>query len=521
LEADGDILVADAGSFGSTPGAVIRVDPVSGAQTTVSSGGSFEGLEGVALEADGDILVSSSGLGSGGPSAVIRIDPVTGAQTTVSTGGDFADPRGIALEADGDILVADQIAEAVFRVDPVSGAQTTVSSGGSFVSPLGVALEADGDILVADASAFNGQGAVFRVDPVSGAQTTVSTGGSLRGPRGLAVVPPPNALPVANDDTYTTAEDTPLRVAAPGVLGNDSDADGETLAATQVSAPAHGTLALNADGGFTYTPAVDFNGRDSFSYRAGDGTADSGAATVTITVNPAAPPPPPSRSPAAAAVMRLQAPAVLVFGRSGSQARCRMRTGRIRSCRVRLRLGRRVLAHGRAASTQRRRRSLTVTLELTRFGQALLARRVGGVRLRMHARGATTGGTRTAAVRKRALLGVEHFRTPAGSWTPNQATLTARGRSFVRSLRGKLIAVARLRCDGHDADVRAGTNTTSPLSRARAAMFCAALRRLGIRSQPTVAGHGDSQPIASNTVKSGRAKNRRVEVTITHRPRRP
>ena len=515
VEADGDIVVADAGSVGTTPGAVIRVDPASGAQTTVSSAGLFECLAGMALEADGDILLTDLGPSCGGPRALFRVDPGTGAQTTVSSGGSLAFPFGVAVEDDGDILVADQVATSVIRVDPASGAQTTLSSGGSFVSPIALALEAEGDIVVADVSAFNGDGAVFRLDPVSGAQTTVSTGDSIRGPTGIAVV---NALPAAEDDAYTTAQDTPLRVAAPGVLRNDSDADGDALAAARVSGPAHGTLTLNRDGAFIYTPAAGFHGRDSFSYRASDGTADSGAATVTITVNPAAAPPPP---PPPSAVMRLRAPDLSVFGRSGSRARCRMRTGRIRTCSVRVRLGRRVLARGRAPRTQAPRRSLTVRLELTRSGRALLARRLGGVRVRMHASGATTGGKRTATARTRALLRVERFRTPARSWIPNQAELTARGRRFVRSLRGKLIAVARLRCDGHDANVRATSHTTSRLSRARAALFCDALKRLGIRSRPTLAGHGDSRPIAPNTDKAGRAKNRRVEITITHRPRRP
>ena len=52
-----------------------------------------------------------------------------------------------------------------------------------------------------------------------------------------------------------------------------------------VSGPAHGTLTLNADGSFTYTPAANFNGTDSFTYRANDGSADCNVATVTITVN--------------------------------------------------------------------------------------------------------------------------------------------------------------------------------------------------------------------------------------------
>ena len=219
--------------------------------------------------------------------------------------------------------------------------------------------------------------------------------------------------------------------------------------------------------------------------------------------------------------MRLTAPSLSVFGRAGSQARCRMRTGRIRSCTVRLLVGGRVIARGRAASEGAGRRGLTVTLKLTAFGRTLLERRLGGVRTRMRARGATTGGARTAAAHTRAILRVERFTTPAGSWIPDRATLTARGRSFVRGLRGKLIAVASLRCDGHDANVRGTSLTTSRLSLARATVMCAALRTLGVRSRPQLAGHGDSDPIASNATRSGRAKNRRVEVTITHRPRRP
>jgi hypothetical protein len=207
-----------------------------------------------------------------------------------------------------------------------------------------------------------------------------------------------------------------------------------------------------------------------------------------------------------------------VFGRSGSEARCRMRVGRIRSCTVRLLAGRQVVAQGSRRS--RAARSLTVRLRLTAGGRALLARRLGGVRTRVRASGATSGGARRASARTRALLQVERFTTPPGSWVPDEATLTPRGERFLRSLRGKLIAVAGLRCEGHEADVRPDTATSSPLSRARAAAFCAALRELGARARPRLAGHGDAEPIASNTSASGRAENRRVEVTVTHRPQR-
>jgi len=82
-------------------------------------------------------------------------------------------------------------------------------------------------------------------------------------------------------------------VPAPGVLGNDSDADGDpvSVAAASVTAPAHGTAAVNADGSFTYTPAANFNGADTVTYQASDGAALSGTATVTVTVTPVNDPP--------------------------------------------------------------------------------------------------------------------------------------------------------------------------------------------------------------------------------------
>jgi VCBS repeat-containing protein len=96
-----------------------------------------------------------------------------------------------------------------------------------------------------------------------------------------------NQAPAAAGDAYGTAEDTALTVAAPGVLANDSDLDGDSLSAVAGSGPSHGTLGLNSDGSFTYSPAADFNGSDSFTYRASDGAQESDLATVTITVTAA------------------------------------------------------------------------------------------------------------------------------------------------------------------------------------------------------------------------------------------
>src|SRR5206468_1196198 len=99
-------------------------------------------------------------------------------------------------------------------------------------------------------------------------------------------VRPVNDAPSAANDAYTLDEDTPLTVAARGVLGNDADVDGDPLSAALVAGPVHGTLTLNADGSFAYTPAANYNGSDSFPLRASRRSPASNVATVSLTVRP-------------------------------------------------------------------------------------------------------------------------------------------------------------------------------------------------------------------------------------------
>jgi hypothetical protein len=88
--------------------------------------------------------------------------------------------------------------------------------------------------------------------------------------------------PVANADSYSFVPNATLTVSAPGVLGNDSDPLGSNLVANLVSGAAHGSVTLNANGSFTYVPATNFHGNDSFAYQAYDGLNTSTSATVTI-----------------------------------------------------------------------------------------------------------------------------------------------------------------------------------------------------------------------------------------------
>jgi len=97
--------------------------------------------------------------------------------------------------------------------------------------------------------------------------------------------------PTALGDPYSTDEDTPLNVAAPGVLSNDDDPFGGTLTAALVTSTSNGDLILNSNGSFTYDPDADWNGTDTFTYQASAGAEPSEIATVTITVNAVNDPP--------------------------------------------------------------------------------------------------------------------------------------------------------------------------------------------------------------------------------------
>jgi hypothetical protein len=92
-------------------------------------------------------------------------------------------------------------------------------------------------------------------------------------------------VPVAMDDEFSLpVGGMSLSVAAPGVLANDSDGDGEPLAAVLVDAAIHGTVELSADGAFVYARPATFTGVDRFTYRVWDGAQYSATAEVLIHV---------------------------------------------------------------------------------------------------------------------------------------------------------------------------------------------------------------------------------------------
>jgi hypothetical protein len=92
------------------------------------------------------------------------------------------------------------------------------------------------------------------------------------------------APPVAGDDTYTATEDTPLEVAAPGLLENDVEPDGDPMVVQEYTQPAHGTVVVQPDGSFAFTPDPNACGADGFTYVVSDGLDGSDEGAVSLEV---------------------------------------------------------------------------------------------------------------------------------------------------------------------------------------------------------------------------------------------
>jgi len=230
--AAGDLLVTD-----SQAKLLAAIDPVTGDQAIVSSGGNFIGPRGVAIESSGTVLVldgGTSGGNGGSPGPLIRVNPADGSQTVVVPASSLHFPIGVAVEPNGNILVGDgpgglsrfssagtfqntfsggnlhmtagvtvapdgqiYVSDAAFfmggissvvQIDPVSGNQTVVSSGGNLKLPLGITRQHNGVLLIAEAGQLAGQpNSVISIDPATGVQTVLSSSGDLHAPTGVAL----------------------------------------------------------------------------------------------------------------------------------------------------------------------------------------------------------------------------------------------------------------------------------------------------------------------------------------------
>ena len=259
-----------------------------------------------AADVDGDVLATRIIAGPTSGTAVVDID----GSIAYSPGADFSGAESITLEVcDPTTCVSKVVSFTVTGVnDPpiVPGPGPLVTAEETMISfdPLAGAFDPEGGAVSLDSfdavSANGGSIAVGSLeftpaldfvgvdtftytvaDPDGGTATVTVT----------VTVTGENDNPVAVDDGHAATEDTALVVAAPGVLANDTDVDGDPLTAALETTPSSGTVVLAADGSFTYTPGADFAGSDGFTYIADDGAGGTAAASVSIEVLPVNDPP--------------------------------------------------------------------------------------------------------------------------------------------------------------------------------------------------------------------------------------
>ncbi len=138
-----------------------------------------------------------------------------------------------------------------------------------------VTINDDGTVRYTPAENYNGADSfTYTISDGNGGTSTATVN---------VCVKPVNDAPVAADDSAKTDEDTSITI---DVLANDSDADGDTLSIESHDQPANGTVTLNDDGTFSYTPNADFSGTDTFTYTVTDGNGGTSTATVTVVVAP-------------------------------------------------------------------------------------------------------------------------------------------------------------------------------------------------------------------------------------------
>ncbi len=242
--------------------------------------GSTTGISGLTQQ----VIESPRGDGSSRVSVSQAVDPATGGITGFKffdeNGDGFLDPgepglAGVSIELD---LDDDGTVDAT-QVTNQNGAYTfTMATLGGLGLPNGTHRVTE--VVPPGLEPSN---------PVSGSQLVTIINGEVQTDVNF-LNREGNEPPVAVNDSFATPFNVPLVIAGPGILGNDTDPEGDPLSVASPDAIAlltgEGTLTVGFDGGFTYTPTSGFSGTASFEYQATDGNGLSNIATVSIEVFP-------------------------------------------------------------------------------------------------------------------------------------------------------------------------------------------------------------------------------------------
>ena len=254
---DGDALSVVAGTFATTQGGSITI--AADGSYTYTPAANFNGTDSVDYTVtDGsltDVGTLTINVTAVNDSPVAVDDAITAVEDTVFTSTIDLDTNDTDLDGDALSVVAGTFA---------------TTQGGS------ITIAADGSYSYTPAANFNGTDSV---------DYTV-TDGALTDIGSLTInVTAVNDAPVAVDDAATAAEDTVL-TSTIDLDTNDTDLDGDALSvvAGTFATSQGGSIAIAADGSYSYTPAANFNGTDSVDYTVTDGSlTDIGTLTINVT----------------------------------------------------------------------------------------------------------------------------------------------------------------------------------------------------------------------------------------------
>ncbi|MET0911081.1 MAG: Ig-like domain-containing protein, partial [Ilumatobacteraceae bacterium] len=215
----------------------------------------------------------------------ITVNPVNdapaGTDTTVTTNEDVAHVFTVASFGFTDVDAGDTMSAVRIAALPAAG---TLTLNGAAVAANDVILVADINAgLLQFTPAANQNGAPYTTFTFSVRDQANAFDAA---PNTMRVdVTAVDDLPAANNDVYATIEDTPLVVAAAtGILTNDSGFGDGGIAVSVLGVPVGGTVVVNNDGSFTFTPTTNFNGPATFTYQVTDADGDIATAMVSIAV---------------------------------------------------------------------------------------------------------------------------------------------------------------------------------------------------------------------------------------------
>ncbi len=186
----------------------------------------------------------------------------------------LADSQNYVVAPGGTLTVSSAQGLLAGAIDPTPGTTLTAQLVGSAMMGQ-LTLNPDGSFTYTPYGSF----------VTSDSFTYAITNGALTSNTATVLIAVAQASPIGQPLYYSVQHGQTLSEnAAQGVLASDVSPSGGALSAQLDSGPAHGSLQLNADGSFSYTPYGGFAGNDSFTYSASDGDTISAPITVNITI---------------------------------------------------------------------------------------------------------------------------------------------------------------------------------------------------------------------------------------------